>query len=467
MNYRYKKSLFIFRRDMRLSDNTALHEALKDSQTVIPCFIFDPQQVGSENKYRSNRCIMFMIQSLEDLQEQLHAHKGTLYCFNGKTCEVVDHLIRNLALDAIYINRDYTPFAQARDGKLADIAKKYTIAFHAYDDALLNAPGSLTTISGKPYIKFTPYYNNARQKDIPQSITHSDQRYWSKPIQGTHSLAHMRKSLELPTTTTYPGGRTAATTIVRNLKKLAAGYAYYHDFPGEDRTTHLSAHLKFTTYSPRELYYILHDYLPQSEPLIRQLYWRDFFTHIGWAFPHVLGSAFHEKYNAIHWSYDHKNFERWYAGETGFPIVDAGMRQLAETGWMHNRVRLVTASFLTKDLHIDWRWGERFFAQSLVDYDPLVNNGNWQWVAGSGCDAQPYFRIFNPWLQQRRYDPDAVYIKRWIPELRSIPARTIHTWYEASPNMHNVSYPIPMVDHHHASQEMLAKIQQTLKRSSQ
>jgi deoxyribodipyrimidine photo-lyase len=226
--------------------------------------------------------------------------------------------------------------------------------------------------------------------------------------------------------------------------KTQSGYLSQRDFPALASTTGLSAYLKFGCCSVREAYYAVIQALGGEHPLIRQLYWRDFFTHIAFHFPHVFGHAFHQQYDNIAWKNNLDDFQAWANGLTGFPIVDAGMRELNQTGFMHNRVRMVVASFLVKDLHISWRWGERYFAQHLIDYDPCVNNGNWQWAASTGCDAQPYFRIFNPWLQQQKFDADCVYIKQWIPELRPFQPNTIHRWHK---NPQPSDYPLPRLDH--------------------
>jgi deoxyribodipyrimidine photo-lyase len=227
-------------------------------------------------------------------------------------------------------------------------------------------------------------------------------------------------------------------------------YEVQRDYPAQDFTSHLSAHNKFGTVSIREVYHRIRKLFGASHTLISELYWRDFFTHIVYHFPHVMGGAFHEKYNGLKWANREDFFKAWCEGRTGFPIVDAGMRELNTTGHMHNRVRMVVSSFLVKDLHIDWRWGERYFAQQLTDYDPAVNNGNWQWAASTGCDAQPYFRIFNPWKQQQRYDLDCEYIKKWIPALRSLPPKDIHD-LEKQRERKPGSYPEPIVNHRIAS----------------
>ena len=225
-------------------------------------------------------------------------------------------------------------------------------------------------------------------------------------------------------------------------------YDEERNYPSLSATTGLSAYNKFGLCSVREFFYAVVDQFSEGHTLISELYWRDFFTHIGFHHPKVFGHCFHEKYEKLHWKNDESLFQCWCEGRTGFPIVDAGMRELNATGYMHNRVRMIVASFLCKDLHIDWRWGERYFAQKLIDYDPCVNNGNWQWAASTGCDAQPYFRIFNPWLQQKKFDKEALYIKKWIPNLNNLSSSSIHNLYKEKARQKNSSdYPAPIVDH--------------------
>jgi deoxyribodipyrimidine photo-lyase len=241
------------------------------------------------------------------------------------------------------------------------------------------------------------------------------------------------------------GGHEEAISLLRKIKTLE-NYHEIRNIPAINGTSKLSAHNKFGTLSIREVYSAIVHYFGQEHTLIKELYWRDFFTHIQFHFPHVLGHAFQKKFEHVKWSQNEKHFLSWCEGKTGFPIVDAGMRELNATGYMHNRVRMITACFLVKDLHIDWRWGEKYFAQKLVDYDPAVNNGNWQWAASTGCDAQPYFRIFNPWLQQKKFDPQCLYIKRWIPELVTVDVKTIHS-LEKNRETIITNYPSPMINH--------------------
>ncbi len=430
------KTLFIFRRDLRLEDNIGLLEALKESTTLIPCFIFTPEQIES-NPYRSNRSLQFLIESLEDLEEALREEGGKLYLFFDSPESLVEKCIEKLKIDQVVVNRDYTPYSIKRDAKIGAVCKKHNIPFKTYDDALLHPPEETLKADGKPYTIFTPYFRNASKLDIalPQKIKGG--HYHTKPIDFALNRDIYKKILpEREDEPFLTGGRTAALKILSKIEHHQ-NYSKVRDFPAQDETTHLSAYLKYTVISPREAYYKIEKVLGSHHDLIRALYWRDFFSHIAFFFPHVFKGAFHKKYDHLDWSYDKKTFQKWCEGKTGFPIVDAGMRQLNETGFMHNRVRMIVASFLTKDLHINWQLGEKYFAQHLIDYDPALNNGNWQWAASTGCDAQPYFRIFNPWNQQEKFDPECKYIKRWIPELSDFPPEMIHKGLVSE----------PMVDH--------------------
>lgn len=435
-------ALYIFRRDIRLSDNHGLNQALKNAEHVIPCFIFDPRQVGS-NEYKSDNALAFMINSLKELRDDLKAKKGRLYFFYGEPDTVVKNIRAKLAIDAVYVTADYTPFSQQRDALIQKVCAKHDIAWHSIESNLMFAPGSVVKKDGTPYTIFTPFYKKALALDVlpPQRL--STGSFYTKPIAGSSSSIPSDVSYTTNKNIALKGGRAEGKKILKNIASLS-DYLAIRDFP-ELETSKLSAHHKFGTVSIRESYYAIADHLGVEHPLLRQLYWRDFFTHIAFFFPHIFKTAFHKKYAAISWSRSQKNFMAWCNGTTGFPIVDAGMRELNTTGYMHNRVRMITASFLVKDLHINWQWGEKYFAQKLVDYDPSVNNGNWQWAASTGCDATPYFRIFNPWTQQKKFDPEATYIKRWIPELKKLSAREIHGLEKN--NLKVPSYPEPMVDH--------------------
>lgn len=439
-----KKTLFIFRRDLRLEDNTGLIYALENSETVIPCFIFTPEQIEN-NPYRSDHCLQFMIECLQELHLELKKKGSQLFLFYGKPHEIVETCIRQLSVDQVVVNRDYTPYSQERDKKIAAICQQHQVPFVSFDDALLHPPEQTVKANGQPYTVFTPFFKNADKLAIVSPKKNVNKNYFADPIsfasgEQLYQKVLPRSSQELP----VKGGRKAALTVVKDLASFV-NYGKERDFPAKTSTTHLSAYLKFTVISPRELYRSLVECFGPHHDLIRALYWRDFFSAIALFFPHVFTGAFHQKYDGLQWNENQGAFLRWCEGTTGFPLVDAGMREMNTTGFMHNRVRMVVASFLTKDLHLNWQWGERYFAQTLVDYDPAVNNGNWQWAASTGCDAQPYFRIFNPWNQQVKFDEECQYIKKWIPELQELPPKEIHEWYKKQRS--GLNYPAPMVDH--------------------
>ncbi|OQA36242.1 MAG: Deoxyribodipyrimidine photo-lyase [Candidatus Dependentiae bacterium ADurb.Bin331] len=442
----YQTALFIFRRDLRLEDNTALIAAAKKAHCILPCFIFDTQQIGPNNPFRSSNAIQFMIESIQDLNEQLKKKNGSLYLFYGTTDRVVEHLLKKITIDAIFTNRDYTPFSIKRDEKIKKLCIHYKAIFEQYGDALLNEPEEILKQDGTPYSIFTPFlkaslYHPIKKPDILPAID-----FYQKKINESQRAKDVFKKImpKINTQIHVHGGSRNARTLLKSLKTYI-NYQKQRDFPSIP-TTNLSAHLKFGTVSVRTVHNAMSKILGIQHPLLRQLYWRDFFTHVAYHSPFVFGHAFHKKYDSLPWNPNKKDFMRWCTGTTGFPIVDAGMRQLNATGFMHNRVRMIVASFLTKDLHIDWRLGEQYFAQQLVDYDPAVNNGNWQWSASTGCDAQPYFRIFNPWLQQKKFDPTCSYIKKWVPELKKYSPEIIHAWQKQS-TQHTTHYPSPMVDH--------------------
>ena len=437
------KALFIFRRDLRLEDNAALITALHNSNKVIPCFIFDPRQIGDQ-PYKSLAAVQFMLESLLDLEGQLKAHGAKLYLFEGKAQDVIHQLIKMEHVDAVYVNRDYTPFSQRRDQDIAKVCAQEGINLHSFDDAMLNPPELVKKNDGGVYTIYTPYCRKAMTYAIAKPVSNKYQNYYQRPIafedrKRVDAFEKMTSTVSL-----YPGGRREALKIIKDIGGLK-NYDEERNFPALHATSKLSPHHKFGTCSIREVYHAVKDTLGIDHTLIRELFWRDFFTQIGFHFPHVLGKSFHAQYDGIQWQNNPKHFQMWCEGKTGFPIVDAGIRELNQTGFMHNRVRMIAASFLVKDLHIDWRLGEKYFASKLVDYDPLVNNGNWQWVASTGCDAQPYFRIFNPWLQQEKFDPKAIYIKHWVPELKDAKVEDIHQIEKKGISFNG--YPKPIIWH--------------------
>ncbi len=454
MEKKFRRSLFIFRRDLRLQDNTGLIFALQSSEVVIPAFIFTSEQID-HNPFRSDHCLKFMIECLIDLENQLKEAGGYLYFFKGNPEDILKKAISELDIDALIVNQDYTPYSQERDKKLSALCESTNISFHSFHDALLNPPEETLKKDGKPYTIFTPYFRNVTKHSVLSPKQIKDSNYYHKSINFAEDNSILTKTLpNRPLENELLGGRTEALKILKKLTSFK-NYEQYRDFPAEKYTTQLSPYLKFTVCSPREVYKEISHNLSADHPLIRSLYWRDFFTSIAFFFPHVFKGAFRPKFDKIKWSTNQNNFKRWCDGLTGIPIVDAGMREMNTTGFMHNRVRMITASFLVKDLHIDWRWGEKYFAQTLIDYDPAVNNGNWQWVASTGCDSQPYFRIFNPWNQQKKFDPECTYIKKWVPELRDLSPKIIHSWAEKKFHTECLNYPPPIVDHTKASKKAL------------
>lgn len=440
----YKTSAFLFRRDLRLHDNTGLIQALRQSERVIACFIASPKQLKT-NVYCSERAVQCMAECLDDLAMQLRQRDARLSLFQGHEPTIIRALVKAQGIDAIFCNRDYTPFARQRDAEIERTCKNAGIGFHSATDALLHEPEELRKEDGAPYRVFTPFFRRAIALDV-RMPTQARGVFFADRVPGAKAHVSSVFSWQPSKEAAVHGGRTHALAILRRMDAFRQ-YACDRDIPSKDATTHLSAHLTFGTISVREAYGAIVGTLGEDHPLIRQLYWREFFTHVAWHFPHVFGHAFRTEFQKLQWSRSQRNFQAWCKGKTGVPIVDAGMRQLNATGYMHNRVRMIASSFLVKDLHIDWRKGEQYFAQRLLDYDPSVNNGNWQWSASTGCDAQPWFRIFNPWLQQKRYDPACAYIKKWIPELAEWSVQAIQGWGVGMQEQKRGTYPRPIVDH--------------------
>ncbi|MFX0077699.1 MAG: cryptochrome/photolyase family protein [Candidatus Hermodarchaeota archaeon] len=451
MQSAYENSLFIFRRDLRLEDNLGLINALTNSSEVIPCFFFDHRLLSTKRQHHN--AIQFMVEALKDLDDQLTQKKGQLFCFSDLPEKKVPSLISSLHIEAIFVNRDYTPFSQRRDSRLRKICDQAGVDFHQFADSLLNEPEMVHKSNNEPYKVFTPFFQKAKQIPIASSRVNPHQNYSSPKILQKKVLTSILKKIQFQTNERllFQGNRSSCLRILEDLSPFR-DYETKRDLPFEHGTTQLSPYLKFGLCSIREVHTAVSYQLGATHPLIRQLYWRDFYTHIAFHYSYVFKRAFKARYENLQWNKSKTLFQAWCEGKTGFPIVDAGMRQLNTTGWMHNRVRMIVASFLTKDLHIDWRWGERYFAKHLVDYDPAVNNGNWQWAASTGVDAQPYFRIFNPWRQQEKYDSNCEYIKQWIPELSQVEPKIIHRWFKPTKWDSQLNYPKPLVDHKNESQ---------------
>ena len=405
-------ALFIFRRDLRLTDNTGLIE-LSQTHNIIPIFILDPKQLEN-NPYGNNRLIQFMIESLRDLSSQIESAGGKLYICEGNPHDVVRDIISKHKIDIVGFNEDYTPYARKRDNAIARISGVECVQFQ--DIRLVN---DVVTGSGTVYQKFTPFYNKAKKINIPKP-----RKFTGKftKVSGITS-AKLNNVFE----SDIKGGRTEGLKVLNRARNI--NYSR-RDYMSENTTTGLSPYNKFGCVSCREVYHKV------SEHIQKEMFWRDFYY--GVMDEYGPGPKFE-----IKWANNSTHFNRWKNGTTGFPIVDAGMRELVESGKMHNRTRMITSNFLVKVLGIDWRKGEKFFAQNLIDYDLSQNNGGWQWSAGTGADAQPYYRVFNPYSQSKKYDKDCKYIKKWIPELADVEPSVIHKWTGDS----DVDYPAPFVDY--------------------
>lgn len=423
-----ENGLFIFRRDLRIVDNKGLLLANSRCKNLYTIFIFTPEQVTGANKFKSDNAVQFMIESLQDLASAISKKGGHLYTFYGKNDTIIKQLIKSLDIELVCFNKDYSPYAVKRDESIIELCQKKDIdcQVEVAQDYYLLEPGTVLNGSKKMYQKFTPFYNSAHKKhvDLPSSKQVTNLAKTSKQLANTLSLeTALHRFTTVNPDISVNGGRQHAISQIKSAARTQSHYSRTHNELSKD-TSMLSAYIKFGCLSIREVYKVFR----HNTDLIRQLWWRDFYANILFAYPHVLGSAMKPNYNRVHWHHNSNWFKAWTNGLTGYPIVDAGMRQLNATGYMHNRARLITASFLVKTLLISWEYGEEYFAKMLTDYDPASNNGNWQWIAGSGADSQPYFRIFSPKEQNKNFDPDCTYIKTWIPELQNVDVKDIINW---------------------------------------
>jgi deoxyribodipyrimidine photo-lyase len=441
-NKKFKNVIYLFRRDLRIFDNTALNTAIENSNNLIPLFIFNENQVTNKNNFYNPNSIQFMLNSLTELNLEI-----PINFFYGNQIKILKSLIISEKIDAIFQNYDYTPFARIRDKKIKELCTTLKIQFIQTHDYLLNEPSKILKSDKTPYAMYTPYYRQAILIPVkqPQKINLNNTNIKTlKTSCGTQIFEKILKKENYNKNLLLQGGRKEALKLLTHTQKLT-NFETSQNFPNEYGTSRLSSHLKFGTISPRETFHILENSLGINNPINRQLHWRDFWTYIQYHKPHVYTNPYNLKYEKLEWIKNNKHYDLWCQGKTGFPIVDAGMRELNKTGFMHNRVRMIVASFLTKDLHIDYKLGEKYFAQKLIDYDPAVNNGNWQWSASTGCDAQPYFRVFNPWLQQKKFDKNCEYIKKCIPELQNTEPKQLHNIFKNKLNLKN--YPNPIVEH--------------------
>jgi deoxyribodipyrimidine photo-lyase len=403
-------SIFWFRRDLRLNDNAGLYHALRGSNFVLPIFIFDSNILESLEEKKDKR-VHFIHNALCALQEQLIGMGSTLHVLYSTPIEVFKQLTGQYNIQTVYTNHDYEPYAIKRDKEIGLFLSERNILLHTFKDQVIFEKDEVVKDNKEPYTVFTPYSRKWKEKLNAFYLK-------AYPTSDYFHKFYKQQPIALPTLTGIGFKEVLTENIPAQLNEtIARHYDDTRDFPAINGTTRLSVHLRFGTVSIRQIALQAQQLNPT---LLNELIWRDFYQMILWHFPHVVAQSFKKKYDNIAWRNNEREFELWCAGQTGYPIVDAGMRQLNETGYMHNRVRMITASFLTKHLLIDWRWGEAYFAEKLLDYDLAANNGGWQWAAGSGCDSAPYFRIFNPYLQTQKFDPDLKYIRHWIPEYEEL-----------------------------------------------
>ncbi len=433
-------TIFWFRRDLRLQDNAGLYYALKENKNVLPVFIFD-KNILDQLEDKNDRRVDFIHQALTVINEELIGLGSSLTVYYSTAIETFKKLLKEYKIKNVYTNHDYEPQAKERDEEIKQLLAKNNIDLRTYKDQCVFEKDEVIKDDGKPYTVFTPYSNKWKKKLKPFYYkAYPTKKYFKNFIKiNPQEILTLQKI----------GFK--KTDIVLNKKihvntELLQKYKQQRDFPAIDGTSKISVYLRFGVISIRSL---VEKSLPQSETWLNELIWRDFYMMILYHFPHVAKNSFKKQYDAIPWRDNEALFKKWCEGKTGFPIVDAGMRELNATGFMHNRVRMIVSSFLIKDLLIDWRWGEAYFAQKLNDFDLSANNGGWQWAAGSGCDAAPYFRVFNPTEQQKKFDPKFEYIKKWVPEFGSS------------------KYAEPIVDHAKARLTAIAVYKKALSESKQ
>ncbi|RAR72597.1 cryptochrome/photolyase family protein [Flavobacterium aciduliphilum] len=418
--------LFWFRRDLRLDDNVGLYHALNSGAPVLPIFIFDSSILDQLEP--NDARVTFIAQQLEKIQSQLQRIGKSLAVFHGKPLDIFKKLLAENTFEAVYTNHDYEPYARKRDVELYQLFKTHDVAFKTSKDQVIFEKNDISKDDGSPYVVYTPYskkWKETLQKNqwsaLPSEEVLDRIASHNYPFLSLSDIGFVVSSIKIPD--------------YNVSHDLIVHYEATRNFPALNKTSFLGIYLRFGAVSIRKI--VTKALEHQNDTFLKELIWREFFMQILWHFPHTVHASFKPKYDAIAWENNETLFKKWCEGKTGYPFVDAGMRELNATGHMHNRVRMIVASFLCKHLLIDWRWGEAYFASKLLDYDQSSNVGNWQWAAGSGVDAAPYFRIFNPTEQIKKFDSDYKYIKKWVPE-----------WNTAR-------YPKPIVDHKEAREKCL------------
>jgi len=426
-------TVFWFRRDLRLEDNCGLFHALQGKDEVLPIFIFDTTILAQLPQ--DDARVTFIHQQLVRIQSQLQSIGKSLAVFHGNPFEVFTKLITENKIKSIYTNHDYEPYARKRDLELFKLLKENAIEFKTSKDQVIFEKNEVSKEDGSPYVVYTPYANKWKQ-----NFNKTQLKIYNSEDYIINITSHKYPFLDLHEIGFNPS--TIAVTPYDVSASLIDNYEATRNFPALNKTSYLGIYLRFGTVSIRQM--IAKAIESKNETFFKELIWREFFMQIVWHFPHTVKNSFRPKYDAIQWDNNEVLFQKWCEGKTGYPFVDAGMRELNATGHMHNRVRMITASFLCKHLLIDWRWGESYFANKLLDYEQASNVGNWQWAAGSGVDAAPYFRIFNPSEQIKKFDKDLTYIKKWVPEIN-----TPH-------------YPAPIVDHKEARERCLERYKEAV-----
>lgn len=431
-------NVFWFRRDLRLKDNAGLYYALRSGKPVMPIFIFD-KNILDDLEENADARLTFIREVLVEMQQELEKISSSLHVFYGTPENVFKELLSKKKIENVFTNHDYEPYATERDSSIKELLQKNNCDLHSFKDQVIFEKNEVLKDDGTPYTVFTPYSRKwkAKLKDFYLKA-YPTEKYFDNFFK--------HKPIAIPSLKSIGFKEIEKHFPSKSLKKeLLKKYADQRDYPAIDGTSRLGIHLRFGTISIRRLATYANDL---SATYLNELIWRDFYQMILWHFPRVgKGHAFKADYEKIEWRKDNGEFDRWCSGQTGYPIVDAGMRELNETGFMHNRVRMIVASFLAKHLLLDWRLGEAYFAVKLLDFDLAANNGGWQWAAGSGCDAAPYFRVFNPYLQTKKFDAKMEYIKKWVPEYLD---------YE---------YPKPIVEHEFARRRCLEAYSKALKKS--
>jgi deoxyribodipyrimidine photo-lyase len=447
-----KIGLFLYHRDLRIVDNKALLRASRECDKLYTAFIFTPEQATNANKFKSKNAVQFMIESLTDLADELREMNGDLISLYGDPVKMTAYLIERLRINAVYFNRDYTPYALRRDAETMQLCDKRHIQCLTENDYYLQEPGTILNGGGDFYRQFTPFYQKHLLTDV-DTPGKTNKKPFSKFTGHLEHKITLKHAFDKFVGTenraiAVRGGRHRGVATLRTAMTHLGTYVETRDVMSED-TSYLSAYIKFGCVSIREVYFAFKRKYSLHHEFIRQLIWRDFYAHNLFGYPQTLGELFSAALSRIRWKQNDVYLDAWKDGKTGFPIVDAGMRQLNETGYMHNRARMMVATCLTKILMLDWREGERYFAQQLTDYDVASNSGNWQAIVGGGYYTMPWFRVMSPWVQSKEYDKDALYIKTWVKELKDVAPKDIHKWYKTHSleEYASIRYPKPMVNY--------------------